>query len=76
MKYILYGLLIYFLVRLVFNFIIPVYKTTRQVKKQFREMNERMNGTSTGQQQDHHSQAPPPREETRVGEYIDFEEVK
>ena len=75
MKYILYGLLAYFLFRLVFNFIIPVYKTTRQVKKQFREMNERMNDPQQNSGQPGQTQREPDPI-TRVGEYIDFEEVK
>jgi hypothetical protein len=75
MKYILYGLLVYFLFRLVYNFIIPVYKTTRQVKKQFREMNERMNDQQQTSGQTTPSQ-PHTDPKTRVGEYIDFEEVK
>lgn len=40
--YILYGLLIWFLYNLVFRFIIPVYRASRKMKQQFREMNARM----------------------------------
>ena len=75
MRYILYGLLVYFLIRLVFNFIIPVYKTTKQVKKQFNDLNERMNAQGQNDQ-------PPGSDpsgsdiHSHVGEYIDFEEVK
>ena len=77
MRYLLYAFLIYLAYRLVFHFIIPIYKTTRQVKKQFREMHSRM--------QDNMSPPPPfqqpatPATENKTqqaGDYIDFEELK
>ena len=77
LRYLLYAFLIYLAYRLVFHFIIPVYKTTRQVKKQFREMHNRM--------QDHMSQQPPHQQpatpvtenkKQQAGDYIDFEELK
>jgi hypothetical protein len=62
----------------VFYFILPIYKTTRQVKKGFQEMQDRMN------QQQQQGSAPHSNEKvssnktggSQVGEYIDFEEVK
>ena len=71
---ILYALLAWFLYNLVFRFIIPIYKTTRQVKQKFREMKEQMN-----QQQEF--SAEPQSNERRAEkipkeDYIDFEEVK
>jgi hypothetical protein len=77
LRYLFFAFLIYLAYRLVFHFIIPIYKTTRQVKKQFREMHSRM--------QDHMSQPPPyqqpatPATENKnqqAGDYIDFEELK
>ena len=86
LRYLLYAFLIYLAYRLVFHFIIPVYKTTKQVKKQFREMSARMNrpdGNSgmedhmNQQQADHPSASPQPENKKEVaGDYIDFEEVK
>ena len=43
LRYLFYALLIYLAYRFIFHFIIPVFKTTRQLKRQFREMNSRMN---------------------------------
>jgi hypothetical protein len=70
-----YLFLAYILYKLIFSFIIPIYRTTRQVKKGFREMQERMN-------QQMHQQPPsgngqPPRQEEKgpIGDYIEFEEV-
>ena len=36
------GIALYILYKLVFNFFVPVFKTTRQVRQQFRNMNEQM----------------------------------
>lgn len=57
--------------QLIFNFVLPIYRTTKQVRRSFRDMQERMNG----------QQAQAPKQSARpkgkpVGDYIDFEEVK
>ena len=72
-----YGFLIYLFYRLVFHFIIPLYKTTRQVKKSFRNMQDQMrqHTDSYGQQQPQNNQQKKPGA-SKVGDYIDFEEVK
>ena len=70
LRFLFYAFLIYLAFRLLFNFILPVYRTTKQVKKGFREMHERMN-QAAGQQQPQKAEEKP-----KAGEYIDFEEVK
>jgi hypothetical protein len=74
-KILFYGFLIYLLYQLVSNFIIPVYRTTKQVKKGFREMHDKMNEQARRQQD---AAEVPSNKSTRepVGDYIDFEEVK
>ena len=77
LRFLFYAFLIYRAYRLVFHFIIPVYKTTRQVKKQFREMHSRMEDQMNQYQPN--QQSPTPQTENKkeqVGDYIDFEEVK
>jgi hypothetical protein len=70
-----YGFLAYLLYRLVFHFIIPIYRTTKQVKKSFRNMQEQMRQhTNPQDQQPGNSQQK--QGSTKVGDYIDFEEVK
>ena len=71
-----YGFLIYLLYRLVFHFIIPIYRTTRQVKRSFRDMHEQM-------RQHTDAQTTAPKENVnkkpsgaKAGDYIDFEEIK
>lgn len=75
-KIIFYAFLIYLLYRLVVGFIIPVYRTTRQVKKGFREMNERMRQHTEQFHQQNGAAQMPKAENTKPGDYIDFEEVK
>jgi hypothetical protein len=67
---------------LIFHFIIPVVKTTRQVKNQFRDMHNRMQG-NMNQDPDtnssNNSRTPDSKNSTSKGQaadYIDFEEVK
>ncbi len=67
--------LIYIFYKLIFDFIIPVYQSTKKIKKQFGEMQSKM-------QQDMNAyskqQAPgaPKTEKAKDGDYIEFEEIK
>lgn len=68
------------LYRLVFGFIIPVVRTTRQVKKSFRNMQEQMNAQQRRQAGAYNSyaQQQTTAKATRGDDedYIEFEEVK
>jgi len=77
LRYLFFAFLIYLAYRLVFNFIVPIYKTTRQVKKQFREMHSRMQD-NMGQQPPYQQPVTPATENKnqQAGDYIDFEELK
>jgi hypothetical protein len=61
--------------RLVFDFILPIYRTTTRIKKGFREMQEKMNQDS-GQQSTVTEQNNSDGTKNKVGDYIDFEEIK
>jgi hypothetical protein len=74
-KILFYGFLIYLLYQFVFNFIIPVHRTTKQVKKGFREMHEKMNEQAKQQQHSAQASSTDPSKNS-LGEYIDFEEIK
>jgi hypothetical protein len=76
------AIVLYLLYRFVFNFLLPVVRTTRQVRQQFRNMQEGMgeqqqpfNNGERVQTQQQKQQRPsggkPPKED-----YIDFEEIK
>ena len=75
MKVLLYALLAWFLYNLVFRFIIPVYKTTRQMKKKFREMHAQMQDRANTQPGFERPEAERPVSK-KTGDYIDFEEIK
>ena len=78
LQYLFYAFLIFLAYRLVFYLIIPIYKTTKQVKKQFREMHSRMEDHINQQQANQQAAGPRPenKKEQVGGDYIDFEEVK
>jgi hypothetical protein len=72
--FIFYFFLAYLLYKLIFNFILPIYRTTKQVKRTFREMNEQMRGDVPN----NNPSAQPEQKKSNtdgIGEYIDFEEV-
>jgi hypothetical protein len=77
-KYLFYFFLAYSLYQLIFKFILPIYRTTRQIKKGFREMQERMNGQPGQQPNPYQNTSAPTNTENnkQVGDYIDFEEIK
>jgi hypothetical protein len=79
-KYILLGFTIYFAYRFIFNFLIPVVKTTRQVKKQFDSVREQQAYQQQAQQSYQHQQtkASPVQKNSKVtdDDYLEFEEIK
>ena len=76
LSYIFLLILAYLMYRLVFNFILPIYRTTRQVKKSFREMHEKMNQQYGGSNTENIEEKFKHQNKTKAGDYIDFEEVK
>jgi len=78
LRFLFYAFLIYLAYRLIFDFIIPVYKTTKQVRKSFSAMHERMNRhTGQHQQQKNYTGQNQNNNSGKGGEdYIDFEEIK
>jgi hypothetical protein len=76
-RFLLYALLIWFLYNLIFKLIIPLYRTTRHVKKKFREMHKEME-EQNGQSESFQKTSPTvkPKASKRADDYIDFEEIK
>ena len=73
LRYILFSLAFYFAYRIIVGLIIPVYKTTKQVKKQFEGIREQ-------QRQYQHQQSrtqKQPQSENKINneDYLEFEEV-
>lgn len=68
----------YLLYRFVFNFLVPVLRTTRHVRQQFRNMRSGM-GEQFQEQPQQTASRPQERHSSTRGpaeDYIDFEEVK
>lgn len=68
--------LAYLAYQVIFKLVIPIYRTTRQVRRTFREMQERMqaqNGEEKPYPPGTHTNAP---KDKVGGDYIEFEEVK
>lgn len=72
MKLLFELFIFYLLYKLIFEFIIPVFQATRQMKNKVAGMQQRMQ-----EEEARRSQPEPRREEpVKAGEYIEFEEVK
>ena len=76
LRVLLYGLLIYFIYKLIFDLIIPVYLTTKKIKKGFREMHSRMQESTKEQATGQAPQSSPSKPSHNSSDYIDFEEIK
>jgi len=78
MKIILWGLLIYFLYKLIFNVVVPASKMASQMKDKVREMQQQQEEARRQfeQQQQFQQQAQKATETNKDKDYIDFEEIK
>ena len=74
-KYFFYALVIYLLYRFIFDVLIPVRKTTKAMREQFRQAQEQMNQAHQQHQQQQNQAKPQQEKPKQVGDYIDFEEV-
>lgn len=78
-KFIIYVFFGYLLFRFITGFLIPVFRTGRQIKRQFNDMQQRMQEQMNQQQaaaQNTAGNAEKSTHKAPTGEYIDFEEVK
>ncbi|MGF7231471.1 hypothetical protein [Arachidicoccus sp.] len=75
--YILGGIVLYYVVRFVFNIILPILKTTKVVRQKMQDMQQPPQNPYQQNTTSSHTQKPQaPSNSTRVGDYIDFEEIK
>ena len=79
MKMLLYGLLIYFLYKVIFEIVVPVSNGVKSVRQNMEQMQEA--ARKAQEQQNAHfnqqqAQANKSKVDTEDAEYIDFEEVK
>lgn len=75
-KYILLGFTIYFAYRFLFDFLLPVIRTTRQVRKQFEAAREQQQGFKQRAEPQHKSATSSKTKKAASDDYLDFEEVK
>ena len=68
--------LAYLAYQVIFKLVIPIYRTTRQVKRTFRDMQDRMQA-QTGEAPAYSTTSNAKPQKDKVGgDYIEFEEVK
>lgn len=82
-QFVLYAILAYIAYQFIFKLVIPIFMTTRKIKKGFREMQSKMDEQMKQQQpqQGFRPQAskdttPKPEPKVSGKDYIDFEEIK
>lgn len=68
--------LIYILYKLIFEFIVPVYNSTKKIKKQFGDMQEKMQQDMNAMNSKRAQSPPTATKVKREGDYIDYEEIK
>ena len=77
-------LLLYLLYRFIAGFLVPLFRTAGRMNKQFHSMNGQPNGQNTpppnpganGSTRPTGTKDAPKPDTSKVGEYIDFEEIK
>jgi hypothetical protein len=77
MKLIIYGMLIYFLYKVIFQVVVPVSNGVKTVRANMEKMQQQQAEAMKKAQQANTASTNVPKKETPVeAEYIDFEEVK
>ncbi|MFL9481970.1 DUF4834 family protein [Chitinophagaceae bacterium LWZ2-11] len=81
LKFILWGIIFYFIYKFVFGVVVPVSKATSQMKNKIREMQD-LQQQQQRQQAPHAQAAPQDKQHSSFnsnaieGDYIEFEDVK
>jgi hypothetical protein len=73
LRYILIGFACYFLYRFIVELVIPVYRTTKQVKKQFDSVRQQHSQNSTAES--YPKKQPVNKTNVDKSDYIEFEEI-
>ena len=83
LRFILYALGIYIIYKVVFELIIPIFRTTQKIRQQFGTMQQHMQDQMNATQNQHgytNPNKPNPHPEqkksAKADDYIDFEDVK
>jgi Sec-independent protein translocase protein TatA len=79
LKIIFYTFIFWLLYKLIFDFIVPVYQSTKQVRRQMGDIQDRMRQQFEQQQQAAEPQRPQAAANAKKADksdYLDFEEIK
>ena len=80
LKIIFYTFIFWLLYKLIFDFIVPVYQSTKQVRRQMGDIQDRMRQQFEQQQQQQAAEPQRPQataaKKADKSDYLDFEEVK
>jgi Sec-independent protein translocase protein TatA len=68
--------LFYLLYKFIFEFVIPIFRTTREVKKKMNEFQQNMNKQAETNRTSSTNNEKPTVSKPRSDDYIDFEEIK
>ena len=68
--------LFYLLYKFIFELVIPIFRTTREVKKKMNEFQQNLNRTAENNHTSNESAAKPTASKPPKEDYIDFEEIK
>lgn len=74
-RIIIWAIVAYCIYKIVFDFLIPLFRVTSRMKRQVREFQRQANGEFQNNQHDNITKPKNPSAE-KAGEYIDFEEIK
>ena len=76
LRFLFFAFLVYLLYKFLFGFVIPIYRTTREVKRNFRHMQDQMNRQAPPGAPGDYQQTTTTSKKEKPGDYIDFEEIK
>lgn len=80
LRLILWGFFLYVIYKFIFELVLPIYNSTKEVKRGFEKMQRQMNEQMRQQAAQARASSPSPTPEKKKkessGDYIDFEEVK
>ena len=68
--------LFYLLYKFIFELVIPIFKTTLQVKRKMNEFQQNMNKQAETNRTSSENTAKPTASKPKSDDYIDFEEIK
>ncbi len=75
-RYIFYALVVFLLYKLIFSFIIPIFVASKKMRDQFQHAKQQMEDQQNLHQKEQGSSREVPKQTGKLGEYIEFEEIR